>query len=251
MFWRWIQRSSGSWRSRTLHTEGFFHTYASQVFCTSPQFLTEFDNRRFLRRFIILQKKEAIALHHYESTPGQPRPDKNEVDEAYDSVDSLETSSTTITENAVSHENAGFDHSQGQDKRAPAKPGERRDVSNPVDKKAGKRNSKGKGRRVRFDLRGPSKEKKAERRAAAAKRNNIPDIIVISEEAGGSLGLDENEKKRGDDKRDGDNDEDMPADLSSIFEESKKMSKGVDDPSHSPATVSAVSDDEGTVVVIW
>ncbi|KAJ7337299.1 hypothetical protein OS493_010158 [Desmophyllum pertusum] len=37
----------------------------------------------------------------------------------------------------------------------------------------------------------------------------------------------------------------MPADLSSIFEESKKMSKGVDDPTHRPATVSAVSDDEG------
>lgn len=126
--------------------------------------------------------------------------------------------------------NAGFEG--GQDKPE-EKPKGRRGISKTVDRKPGKSSEKGK-RRVRFDLR-ESKEKKAERRAA---RGNIPDIIVISEEAGANLEFDENDKKRDYGEEASDDDDDLPADASSVFEDPRRRS----------ATAPSVSDEEGTVV---
>ena len=126
--------------------------------------------------------------------------------------------------------NAGFE--QGQDK-PDEKPKGRREISKPVDTKPGKSSEKGK-RRVRFDLR-ESKEKKAKRRAT---RGNFPDIIVISEEAGANLEFDENEKKRDYGEEASDDDDDLPADASSVFEDARRRSD----------TVPSVSDEEGTVV---
>lgn len=189
--------------------------------------------------YIILlfsQKKKAVALNQYETTP-HSRTDNNEGNEDCDTIDSLATNATTITRNVESHENAGFEHSQEHDK-SEEKPGVDREISNPSDTKLDQSNVKGKDRRVRFDLRG-AKEKK-ERRAA---RRNIPDIIVISEEAGLDLEFDKNEKKAACDEEvydDDDDNDDMPTDLSSIFEDSRE----------SFASVSTISDEEGTVVAI-
>ena len=165
------------------------------------------------------------------------RTDSNEGNEDCDTRDSLATNATVITRNAESHENAGFEHSREHDK-SEEKPGVDREISNPGGTKLDQSNVKGKDRRVRFDLRG-AKEKK-ERRAA---RRNIPDIIVISEEAGMDLEFDKKDKKRACDEElcddDGDGD-DMPTDLSSIFEDSRE----------NLASVSTISDEEGTVVAI-
>lgn len=177
------------------------------------------------------QKREAVSLNHYESTPNS-RIDRHEENEECDTIDSLATKATTITKHVESHENAAFDDTQSRDK-SEEKPREFREVS--VDTKPGKRGEKGKERRVRFDLRG-AKEKKG-RRAAMG---NIPDIIVISEEAGGNLDFDETEKKRAYGERASDDDDELPADISSIFEDSRK----------SPATMPSFSDEEGTVVEI-
>lgn len=71
---------------------------------------------------------------------------------------------------------------------------------------------------------------------------NIPDIIVISEEAGANVQFDENERKRAGDEvcyEDDDNDN-MPTDLSSIFEDSRE----------NLASVSSLSDEDGVVVAI-
>ena len=126
--------------------------------------------------------------------------------------------------------NSGFE--KGQDKPE-EKPKGRREISKFVDTKPDKSGEKGK-RRVRFDLR-ESKEKKAERRAA---RGNFPDIIVISEEAGANLEFDEKEEKRDYGDEASDDDDDLPADASSVFEGSGRRS----------ATAPTVSDEEGTVV---
>ena len=183
------------------------------------------------------QKREAVALNHYESTPSS-RPDSGEINEAYDTVDNLASNVTAIAGNGESDDNAGFDHSQGRGK-SEEKPEERQAVGNSVDKTPRKKRVPSAGRRVRFDLH-EAKDKKAEKRAA---RKNIPDIIVISEEAEGNLQRDENERKRVCDEEE-DNDEDvsenMPLDVSSIFEESRRRA----------ATMATVSDEEGTVVEI-
>ena len=78
---------------------------------------------------------------------------------------------------------------------------------------------------------------KNERRAVMG---NIPDIIVISEEAGAGAEFDHNERKRACDEDVCDDDDDMPTDLSSTFENSRE----------SFASVSTINDEEGTVVAI-
>lgn len=177
------------------------------------------------------QKREAVSLNHYGSTTDS-RIDRYEDHEECNTIGSLATKATAITKHVESHENSGFDHSQGQDK-SDEKRREFREVS--VDKPPGKSSEKSKERRVRFDLRG-SKERKARRPAMG----NIPDIIVISEEAGGNLKYDETDKKRAYGEEASDDDDELPADISSIFEDARKSS----------ATLPSVSDEEGTVVEI-
>ena len=179
------------------------------------------------------QKRKAVALNHYETTP-QSCTDSSEGNEDCDTIHNLTTDAWTIARNTGSHENAGFEHIQVHEKNE-GKPGVDRDISHPGDTKLEQSKIKGKNRKVRFDLRGA--KVKNERRAVI---RNIPDIIVISEEAEAKLQFDENERKRACNEDVCDDDDDLPADLSSIFENS----------SESLASVSAISDEEGTVMAI-
>lgn len=187
--------------------------------------------------YIILffsQKRKVVALNHYETTL-HSRTDSSEGDEG-DTIHGLATSATTIARYAEGNENAGFEHSREHDKNE-EKRGAAREVSNPDDTKLDQSNVKGKNRKVRFDLRG--EKVKNERRAVM---KNIPDIIVISEEAGANEQIDENERKRACDEvclEDDDNDN-MPTDSSSIFEDSRE----------NLASVSSLSDKDGAVVAI-
>ena len=186
------------------------------------------------------QKRKAVALNHYEATPNSCT-DRSEGNEDCDVIHSLTTDATAITRRAESHENAGFEHSQEYDK-SKEKPGVARKISsNPGDTEADQRkrqNVKGKNRKVRFDLR--DAKMKNERRAVIG---NIPDIIVISEEAGAAAEFDHPERKRACDEGvcdDDDDNDDMPTDLSSIFEKSRD----------SVSSVSSISDEEGAVAAI-
>lgn len=185
--------------------------------------------------YIILlfsQKRKAVALNHYETTL-HSRTESSEGDEG-DTIHGLATSATTIAKYAEGNENAGFEHSR-EHVRSKEKRGGAREMSD--DTKLDQSNVKGKNRKVRFDLRG--EKVKNERRAVM---KNIPDIIVISEEAGVNVQFDENERKRACDEvccEDDDNDN-MPTDLSSIFEDSRE----------NLASVSSLSDEDGAVVAI-
>jgi len=188
--------------------------------------------------YIILfsQKRKAVALNHYETTPHSCT-DSSERNEDSDTIDGHATDATAITRIAESHENAGFEHSQEREK-SEEKPAVDRKISNLGDTKPDQSNVKGKNRKVRFDLCGA--KMKNERRAVM---RNIPDIIVISEEAEANQQFDENERKRACDEDvcdDVDDEDDLPTDLSSIFENSRE----------SFASGSAISDEEGTVVTI-
>ena len=190
------------------------------------------------RVYIILfsQKKKAVALNHYETTPHSGN-DPSEGSEDCDVIHSLTNDATAITRSAESHENAGFEHSQEHDK-SKEKPGVDSKISNPSDTKPDQSNVKGKNRKVRFDL--PGAKVKNERRAVIG---NIPDIIVISEEVGAGAEFDHTERKRACDEGvcdDDDDNDNMPTDLSSIFENSRE----------SFASVSTISDEEGAVVTI-
>ena len=190
------------------------------------------------RVYIILfsQKRKAVALNHYEATPHSCT-DRSEENEDRDTIHSLATDATAITRSAESHENAGFEHSQEHD-NSKEKPGVALKISNPGDTEADQSNVKGKNRKVRFDLR--DAKVKNERRAVIG---NIPDIIVISEEPGAGAEFDHNERKRACDEDvcgDNDDNDDMPTDLSSIFENSRE----------SVSSVSTISDEEGAVVTI-
>ena len=202
--------------------------------------LFEFSVRAITDRvYIILfsQKRKAVALNHYEATPHSCT-DRSEGNEDCDVIHSLTTDATAITRSAESHENAGFEHSQEHDK-SKEKPGVAREISsNPGDTEADQSNVKGKNRKVRFDLR--DAKMKNERRAVIGK---IPDIIVISEEAGAAAEFDHPERKRACDEGvcdDDDDNDDMPTDLSSIFEKSRD----------SVSSVSSISDEEGAVAAI-
>ena len=185
--------------------------------------------------YIILfsQKRKPVALNHYETNPNFCT-NSSEGNEHCDMIHSLTTDATTITRTAESHENAGFEHSQEREKSKEER-GVHRDISHPGDTELEQSNVKGKTRKVRFDLRGV----KVKNESRAVMRN-IPDIIVISEEAGANLQFDENERKRACDEDVFDDDDDMPADLSSVFENSRE----------SFASLSTISDDQGTVVTI-
>jgi len=187
------------------------------------------------RVYIVLfsQRRKAVALNHYETTPHSCT-DSSEGNEDCDTIHNLTNDPTTIERNTESHENAGFEHIQEHEKNEGNLRVDR-DISHPGDTKLEQSKIKGKNRKVRFDLRGA--KVRNERRAVIG---NIPDIIVISEEAEASLQFDENERKRAGDEDVCDDDDDMPTDLSSIFESS----------SESFASVSTISDEEGTVVVI-
>lgn len=179
------------------------------------------------------QKGKAVALSHYEATP-HSFTDRSEENEDCDMIHGLTADATAITRSAESHENAGFEHSQEHDKSR-EKPGVSRKVSNAGDTKPDQSNVKGKNRKVRFDLRGA--KVKNERRAVM---RNIPDIIVISEEAGAGAEFDHNERKQACDEDVCDDDDDMPTDLSSTFENSRE----------SFVSVSTINDEEGAVVAI-
>lgn len=179
------------------------------------------------------QKRKAVALSHYEATP-HSFTDRSEENEDCDMIHGLTADATAITRSAESHENAGFEHSQ-EHAKSKEKPGVSRKVSNAGDTKPDQSNVKGKNRKVRFDLRGA--KVKNERRAVM---RNIPDIIVISEEAGARAEFDHNERKQACDEDVCDDDDDMPTDLSSTFENSRE----------SFVSVSTINDEEGAVVAI-
>ena len=179
------------------------------------------------------QKRKAVALSHYEATPHSCT-DRSEGNEDCDTIHSLTADPTAITRSAESHENAGFEHSQEHDK-SKEKPGVDRKISNTGDTKPGQSSIKSKNRKVRFDLRGA--KVKNERRAVM---RNIPDIIVISEEAGAVAEFDHNERKRACDGDVCDDDDDVPTDPSSTFENSRE----------SFASGSTINDEEGAVVAI-
>lgn len=180
------------------------------------------------------QKWKAVALNHYETTL-HSRTESSEGDEG-DTIHGLATSATTIAKYAEGNDNAGFEHSREHDK-SEQKRGGAREISNPDDTKLDQSNVKGKNRKVRFDLRG--EKVKNERRAAM---KNIPDIIVISEEAGANVQFDENERTRAGDEvcYDDDDNDNMPTDSTSIFEDSRE----------NLASVSSLSDEDGAVVAI-
>jgi len=187
------------------------------------------------RVYIVLfsQRRKAVALNNYETTPHSCT-DSSQGNEECDTIHHLTTDATAIARNIESHENAGFEHIQEHEKNE-GKPRVDRGSSHPGDTVLEQSKMKGKNRKVRFDLRGAIARN--ERRAVIG---NIPDIIVISEEAEANLQFDENERKRAGDEDVCDDDDDMPTDLSSIFENS----------SESFASVSTISDEEGTIVVI-
>lgn len=202
------------------------------MFALHSKFLVSSTVGLFFIIVLFLQKKESVALNHYELAPS-PRIDRNEENEGCDTIGRLTNKAATITQHVESHVNAAFDRSQGEDK-SEEKPRDLREISNSVVTKPGKSSEKGKERRVRFDL--GAKEKKGRRVAMG----NIPDIIVISEEAGGNLAFDENGKKRAYGEEASEDNDNLPTNLSSIFEDSRKRT----------ATLPSVSDDEGTVVEI-
>ena len=182
-----------------------------------------------------------------------------ESSETYETVASVTTNTTTVIENVESHDNAGFDDSQRED-RVEERPGEgeRQEMTEvAVDEKPDKKEAINKDRRVRFDLRGVKEKKQRKERRAAM--GHIPDIIVISEEAARSenhLEMDKLDKRRAADEDEeganGDGDEDMPSDITSVFDDSRKIARGSGDQAQEPlsAHVSAISDEEGTIVDI-
>ena len=160
----------------------------------------------------------------------------------------------------------GFDDNQGQKKveERPGQKGKRQCVSKSVEEKPDKREANNKNRRVRFasDLSG-SEERKVTRKQKRSAMGQIPDIIVITEQErarGGNHGnqeLDESEKEQAvvdDEKKDdtGDGHDNMPADITSLFEDSRKVGRGSGDPAQTPTSsyASTVSDEEGTVMEI-
>ena len=225
-----LRQSSGSWgMNLRMHCTVFSCLHFSLCFLVE----TMIDR---VCNILFPQKRKAVALNHYETTPNSCT-DSSDGNKDCDTIHSLATEATAIARNVESHENAGFQYSQDHDKNA-EKRGVDRDISNPGDTNPDQTNSKGKNRKVRFDLR--DAKGKNERRAFM---RNIPDIIVISEEAGMDVEFDDDERKRACDEDacdDDDENDDMPTDLSSIFEDSRE----------SYASVSTISDDEGAVVTI-
>lgn len=203
------------------------------------------------------QRRETVALNNYGSAPS-PLPDPMESSETYETVASVTTNTTTVIENVESHDNAGFDDSQRED-RVEERPGEgeRQEMTKvAVDEKPDRKEALiNKNRRVRFDLRGVKEKKQRKERRAAM--GHIPDIIVISEEAarsGNQVEMDRLDKRRAADEDEeganGDGDEDMPSDITSVFDDSRKIARGSGNQAQEPlsAHVSAISDEEGTIV---
>lgn len=194
-------------------------------------------------------QKETVALNHYGSAPSPPT-DHKESKEIYETVESVTGNATAVMENVKSRENAGFDDCQGEEKfqESAVDVGDLEETSKIV----GEKPELGmKERRVRFDLRGGVDRKERKQRRAAM--GHVPDIIVITEKGtrGGKIKVDEREKG-GEvvDDEDGNNDDDgnVPADITSVFD----GGSSIGNPPQSPGSphMSAVSDEEGTVVEI-
>ena len=217
-------------------------------------------------------------MNHYGAAPISSH-DHNESSETYETLESVTTKARTVINDLESHENAGFDDNQGQKKVEEGfddnqgqkkveerleQEGQRQCISKSVEEQPDKKEANNKNRRVRFasDLSG-SEERKVTRKQRRSAMGQIPDIIVITEQErarGGNHGnqvLDEYEKRQAvvdDEKKDdtGDGDDNMPADIISLFEDSRKVGRGSGDPAQrpTPSCASAVSDEEGAVVEI-
>lgn len=183
------------------------------------------------------QKREAVSLSFYESTPYHRPGSSSEIDGNHNVEDNLATDTSMIAGNTASHDNEGFDRSQSHE-RSEEKPMEHQGVCQLGENTPCYTRAPNTVRRVRFDLRG-TKDRQGEKRTV---RENFPDIVVISEEAEGNCQLDEHERKRVCDNEEA-SDEDgkgkEPAGVSSIFKDTRRS-----------ASVAAISDEEGTVVEI-
>ncbi|RMX53126.1 hypothetical protein pdam_00015549 [Pocillopora damicornis] len=193
--------------------------------------------RNQLRKRPEEQKREAVSLNFYESTPYHRPGSSSEIDGNHNVEDNLATDTSTIAGNTASHDNEGFDRSQSHE-RSEEKPMERQGVCKLGENTPCYTRAPNTVRRVRFDLRG-TKDRQGEKRTV---RENFPDIVVISEKAEGNCQLDEHERKRVCDNEEA-SDEDgkgkEPAGVSSIFKDTRRS-----------ASVAAISDEEGTVVEI-
>ena len=201
---------------------------------------------------MLFPQKETVALNHYGSAPSPPTYHK-ESKEIYNTVESVTSNATAVKENVKSRENAGFDDCQGEEKfeERAVDVGDLEEISKTDDEKPAKKEPSMKERRVRFDLRGSVDRKERKKRRAVM--GHVPDIIVITEKGtrGAKMKVDEREKGgEAMDDQDGNNDDDgnRPADITSVFDGGSSMGN----PPQSPGSprMSAVSDEEGTVVEI-
>ena len=244
-----------------LRTQGFVPTHTSPVFCT---LFPDFVDILFHPILFFPQRQQIVALNHYELNP-RPRTDYKKSDEGFEIVDSKADIPTTIIDNVESHDNAGFEHSKEhhifENKLGE---GKRQEIAKTVEKKLDKEDEEGdnkagtsKDRRVRFDLRGVKEKNERKEKKEKKKRRlpmgQIPDIIVNTESGArsGSLNSEKSEGGRAaaDDSDDGEN---SPADITAVFEDPRKIRKESGNLAQNPAAadVSAVSDEEGTVVEI-
>lgn len=189
-------------------------------------------------------------MNHYGST-SSPRASRRKSKEICRTVESV--TSSVVTDNVENHENAGFDSSQEEAKyhdRA-IDVGDLEVISKSDDENPDKKEANGEERRVRFDLRG-TKAKKQKRKPMG----HVPDIIVITKEGAnwGKRMPDGGEMRRAvadSEAANGDYDEHMAADITSVFDDARSMSR-FGDAGQRPGSehLSAVSDEEGTVVDI-
>ncbi|XP_073231929.1 cadherin EGF LAG seven-pass G-type receptor 1-like [Porites lutea] len=199
------------------------------------------------------EKQRTVAMNHHESAEN-PSNVFRKCQEVFETVYSEVGDPTMTAGDVESYNNVGFEPENGtvEEQR-----GERRPLEISVEEKrekesenADKSEGSGKDRRVRFDLRGLKEKKQQKKRRLPM--GQIPDIIVISEEGrrGGNSKMENNEERRAvDDESDDDN---LPADITSVFDDSSAIGKEISNLAENPvsAHASVISDEEGTVVEI-
>ena len=195
---------------------------------------------------MLFPQKETVALNHYGAAPSPPT-DHKESKEIYETVESVTSNATAVMENVKSRENAGFDECQGEEKfkERAIDVGDQEEISKTVHEKPTKKEPSMKERRVRFDLRGGVDRK--ERKQRRAVMGHVPDIIVITEKGTRGEKIKVDEREKGGEMVD-DDDGNIPADITSVFDDGTSIGN----PPQSPGSprMSAVSDEEGTVVEI-